>query len=122
MEEEKKEEVCCNHEHKHCKCCGCKVGKVLILIVAVVAIFSLGACFGYYHCNREGRGSDFREFNNQQIGGRMMRMGNDFPRNESGCRFQEVDTQVAAPVQATCPMQTQIQNQTPVKITPAQVK
>ena len=100
MEEEKKEDSCCQGR-KHHKCCG---HKVIFLVLAGLIIFSLGVCFGL--CQSYGhRGYGERSFSLEQPEGRPM-MNHSFEEKQGGCQMKNSD----APKECGCQGQGQTAN------------
>jgi hypothetical protein len=107
MEEEKKEECCHGNKHNH-KCCGHKLPKLAILIVAAFFIFSLGFWAGSNNRAdwRSDRDFDGRGFNV------MMESGNG--NQKGGCRFNE-----ESDMPATCPMMLKQNQAESVSVSPS---
>lgn len=103
MEEINKEEVCCGKgQHgQHHKCCG---HKIIILVMAILVIFSLGICFGFHlnhnrYVNNRGlqkfeimeRGANF----NMEKRGQMNKTGESVCGCQSGKEIQAAAKETA---------------------------
>lgn len=96
MEEEKKEECCVAGKFHHC--CWRKPIHLVLLALAVLAIFSLGVWFGSCENYNRGEGRGERQFNFEQRDGRGMMNNKD---GVGGCRMQNEEINIS---DGGCPM------------------